>query len=123
MCKSQVCTCGYDECLNGGVFDPQSCRCNCPTNYYGRVCENFSTCSYLLTCENFASFNAQSCACSCISPNYSGSRCETLSCSQADPSTCSSYSSSQCTVGNFVYSLCPRMCGRCAVTTIATTAT
>jgi hypothetical protein len=37
MCKSIICSCGIDSCLNGGSFNPNTCTCKCRTGFYGRV--------------------------------------------------------------------------------------
>ena len=37
MCKSIICSCGIDSCLNGGSFNPNTCTCQCRTGFYGRV--------------------------------------------------------------------------------------
>ena len=37
MCKSIICTCSIDSCLNGGTFNPNTCSCQCRTGIYGKV--------------------------------------------------------------------------------------
>ena len=121
MCSNPACTCGYDECLNGGVFDPITCQCDCPFGIYGKVCENLSQCAVIYECENLGTFNPTTCACDCISSNYGGNRCETLTCNLPDPTYCDSSLSSSCVAGNSIYATCPQKCGRCIVTTMSTT--
>lgn len=123
MCNHPACSCGIDTCLNGGFFDASTCSCKCPANFYGRVCESFSTCGTILTCQNFGNFNATSCRCECITPNFSGDRCEHVACNVADPLYCSAYSKLSCTPNNFIYGICPMFCERCKLTTTTTVAT
>ncbi len=76
MCNETICECGLDTCLNGGIFDQTTCSCQCPRNYYGLVCENFTACPFVLTCLN-GKFNPTICNCECPS-DYVGIRCEIL---------------------------------------------
>ena len=75
MCNSTLCNngCGLDKCLNGGVFNSKTCSCECPSPYYGKICEN--QCSSNFTCLNDGIFNRTKCACDCL-PQFNGSLCE-----------------------------------------------
>lgn len=76
MCDEPVCECGLDSCLNDGHFNQVTCSCECPSNFYGSICQNFTACPYILSCEN-GEFNATTCNCDC-EPEYIGLRCEAL---------------------------------------------
>jgi hypothetical protein len=40
-----ACQCGTPQsCVNGGVWDPNNCVCNCGGTYYGQTCQNQCTC-------------------------------------------------------------------------------
>lgn len=115
LCQKRGCVCGIDECLNGGVFDPSSCKCNCPTGFTGNVCQTKSTCTPL-KCQNNGEFNSATCKCDCF-PQYSGSLCETLNCNVADSRYCFYFQPVDCATVTLVRSYCPHMCGRCLSST------
>ena len=78
MCNAPLCSnsCGLDSCLNSGVFNPVSCTCQCPANYFGEICQTYTACSVILTCVNGV-FNPTTCACVCNS-GFTGVRCEQI---------------------------------------------
>ena len=38
MCNQPICKCGYDSCLNGGLFISNACSCVCSFQYTGFRC-------------------------------------------------------------------------------------
>ncbi len=78
-------------------------------------------CPVVLQCQNGNVFNSNTCRCDCF-PSYSGTFCETLNCSRGDPTVCVTFGAQNCGV-SLIKNYCPRMCGTCPVTTIATTTT
>ena len=76
LCSQPICKCGFDSCLNGGVFISSSCLCACPVQYTGIRCENLTVttttttvatkkCSVQLPCMNGAKQNPSTCNCDC----------------------------------------------------------
>jgi hypothetical protein len=76
MCGQPICRCGFDSCLNGGIFMASTCTCSCPTQFNGARCENMITtttrptttvsqCSQLLPCLNGAKQSPVTCKCEC----------------------------------------------------------
>jgi len=108
MCNSTICKCGFNQCLNGGVFNASSCSCSCVAPYSGKICETVTQCSQQLQCLN-GQFNNKTCICDCY-PNYYGNLCENLNCGQADPVDCSTYKPTDCAL-TIVSQYCPRFCG------------
>jgi hypothetical protein len=81
MCQQPVCRCGFDSCLNGGVFMASTCSCVCPAQYTGQRCNSLITttpqtttttttrnpCAQQLPCLNGAKQSAVTCRCECKS--------------------------------------------------------
>ena len=80
MCQQAICKCGFDSCLNSGIFIANSCSCFCPAQYTGTRCESLVTASStttnailttttsacsLLPCLNGAKQNTVTCKCEC----------------------------------------------------------
>jgi hypothetical protein len=69
MCNEPICKCGYDSCLNGGLFVPSSCSCICRDPYNGYRCESLITSTNrpcaIKSCNNGGKLNANSCSCEC----------------------------------------------------------
>ena len=91
MCQQSICKCGFDSCLNGGLFIASTCSCICPLSYTGSRCDNLIytttttktttttittttttlsmtttvTCP-ILPCQNGAKINLKTCKCDCM---------------------------------------------------------
>ncbi len=109
MCNAPLCSnsCGLDSCLNSGVFNPVSCTCQCPANYFGEICQTYTTCSVILSCVNGA-FNPATCACDCNS-GFTGVRCEQMLTTKVAVTSCQPLA---CQNGfNFDLAACACKCG------------
>ena len=76
-CQQVICKCGFDSCLNGGVFSPSTCTCACSPQYTGIRCETListttattttsvNKCIQQLPCLNGGKQNQVTCSCEC----------------------------------------------------------
>jgi hypothetical protein len=74
-CNHVICKCGFDSCLNGGLFSLFTCSCSCPTQFRGIRCETLISttttttvkrlCAQQLQCMNGGKQSDITCACEC----------------------------------------------------------
>lgn len=119
LCNAPVCACGLDACLNGGVFDPYTCSCQCPEHYSGEVCQHYSKCAQILSCEHQGTFNEDTCTCDCISRNFGGDSCNKMTCAtNKDEEYCVYFPAEKyCKPDNIMMDFCPYKCGMCKIST------
>ncbi|CAF0908540.1 unnamed protein product [Brachionus calyciflorus] len=111
MCGSIACKCGFDRCLNEGIFNQESCSCTCPLEFDGPLCEKRKTCE-VSSCKNEGHVRLDTCECECFK-NYDGKECENLLCDIPDPDDCISYTKDYCVV-QALNSYCPHLCSKCS---------
>ena len=75
-CQHVICKCGFDSCLNGGLFSSSTCSCSCSNQFSGLLCETListtttttttkKVCTQILQCMNGGKQSDVTCACEC----------------------------------------------------------
>ena len=101
---TKTASCSKLTCLNGGKFNSNTCSCECTDIIW--ILQKVKNKILIFFIQGYTS--------------YTGSICETVLCSNADPAICNSYAPLDCVAYSIFYT-CPRFCGLCKGITTTTT--